>query len=198
MLGGTGQYSHIDVRAAKGVSAATLRDRVNAAVGTGYQVRTGKQVQTAESAAGRNQLRFVNKIFLGFAGVALFVGIFLILNTFSIIVAQRTKELALMRAIGGSRRQMIGSVLAEAVAIGLVASALGLAAGVGVGTLLAYLFGNTGGSELALAGVSVPPAAVAASFGVGDHGRRADGWRRAGHRGQRRPRLDHPEPAQAG
>ena len=74
--------------------------------------------------------------------MALFVGIFLILNTFSIIVAQRTRELALMRAIGASRRQVIGSVLLEAVVIGLIASVLGLAAGIGVGALLAYLFGS--------------------------------------------------------
>ena len=69
--------------------------------------------------------------------MALFVGTFLILNTFSIIVAQRTRELALMRAIGASRGQMIGSVLIEAVVIGLIASVLGLAAGIGVGALLA-------------------------------------------------------------
>ncbi|HEU4426327.1 MAG TPA: FtsX-like permease family protein, partial [Pilimelia sp.] len=92
---------------------------------------------------------------------------FLILNTFSIIVAQRTRELALLRAIGGSRRQMIGAVLAEALAIGALASGLGLAAGIGVGTLLAYLFGKVGGSDLPLAGVGVPSAAVVAAFGVG-------------------------------
>jgi putative ABC transport system permease protein len=167
MLGGPGRYSHIDVRAVPGVSAEAMRDRLNGVVGPGYEAKTGKQMQAAESASARKDLNLVNNVFLGFAGVALFVGVFLILNTFSIIVAQRTRELALMRAIGGSRRQMIGSVLAEAVVIGLIASGLGLAAGVGVGTLLAYIFGNTGGSELALAGVSVPPSAVIAAFGVG-------------------------------
>jgi putative ABC transport system permease protein len=167
MLGATGRFSHLDVQAADGVSAEALRDRLNAAAGPAYEAKTGKQMQAAEAASARQDLSFVNNIFLGFAGVALFVGIFLILNTFSIIVAQRTRELALMRAIGGSRRQMIGSVLVEALAIGLVASVLGLAAGVGVGTLLAYLFGNTGGSEMELAGVGVPAAAVIAAFGVG-------------------------------
>ena len=72
--------------------------------------------------ACKEGLAFFNNILLGFAGVALFVGIFLILNTFSIIVAQRTRELALMRAIGASRRQVIGSVMVEAVVIGLIAS----------------------------------------------------------------------------
>ena len=85
------------------------------------------------SAGLKEGLSFFNKILLGFAGVALLVGTFLILNTFSIIVAQRTRELALMRAIGASRRQVIGSVLLEAVVIGLLASVLGLAAGIGVG-----------------------------------------------------------------
>ena len=70
---------------------------------------------------------------------------FLILNTFSIIVAQRTRELALLRAMGASRRQVITSVLVEAVAIGLLAAGLGLAAGIGVGFGLAYLFANFAG-----------------------------------------------------
>jgi putative ABC transport system permease protein len=98
--------------------------------------------------------------------VALFVGIFLILNTFSIIVAQRTRELALMRAVGASRKQMIGSVLIEAIVIGLVASVLGLGAGVGVGALLAFVFGSLGGG-LEMASVGVPAAAVISSFVVG-------------------------------
>jgi putative ABC transport system permease protein len=112
-------------------------------------------------------LAFFNKILLGFAGVALFVGVFLILNTFSIIVAQRTRELALMRALGASRRQVIGSVLVEAVVIGLIAAVLGLAAGVGVGAGLAYLFSTLGGGGLQLAPVGVPAAAVISSFLVG-------------------------------
>jgi putative ABC transport system permease protein len=167
MLGAKGQYSHIDVQASPGLSAETLRDRLNAAIGSGYEAKTGKQMQAAEATSARRDLKFVNNIFLGFAGVALFVGIFLILNTFSIIVAQRTQELALMRAIGGSRRQMIGSVLVEALIVGFIASVLGLAAGVGVGTLLAYIFGNIGGGELALAGVGVPSSAVIAAFAIG-------------------------------
>jgi putative ABC transport system permease protein len=167
MLGAKGQYSHIDVQAIDGVSAEALRDRLNATVGSAYEAKTGKQMQAAEAASARGELKFVNNILLGFAGVALFVGVFLILNTFSIIVAQRTRELALMRAIGGSRRQMIGSVLVEAVAIGLISSVLGLATGVGVGTLLAYVFGNSGGSQMELAGVGVPSSAVIAAFGVG-------------------------------
>ncbi|WP_326558591.1 ABC transporter permease [Micromonospora sp. NBC_01796] len=166
MLGETNVFTNIAVRAQDGVDQATLRDRVAAAVGDGYEVKTGKQLSADSSAGLKEGLAFFNQILLGFAGVALLVGTFLILNTFSIIVAQRTRELALMRAIGASGRQVIRSVLVEAVAIGLVASILGLGAGIGVGALLAYAFGQFGGG-LELAGVGVPPIAVISSFAVG-------------------------------
>ncbi|GAB3807998.1 hypothetical protein GCM10027605_39430 [Micromonospora zhanjiangensis] len=166
MLGEPGVYSSITVHAAAGVGDAVLRDRIAAELGDGYVVKTGKQLSDEASASLKEALSFFNKILLGFAGVALFVGIFLILNTFSIIVAQRTRELALLRAVGANRRQVVGSVLVEAVVIGLFASVLGLGAGVGVGALLAYLFGKFGGG-LELAGIGVPAAAVVSAFAVG-------------------------------
>ncbi|MFY1670784.1 ABC transporter permease [Plantactinospora sp. WMMB334] len=166
MLGQPGVYSELSVEAADGVAPATLRDDIAATLGDGYVVKTGEQLSADASAGLKEGLGFFNNILLGFAGVALFVGIFLILNTFSIIVAQRTRELALLRAIGAGRRQVIGSVLVEAVAIGLLASVLGLGAGIGVGALLAYVFGQTAGG-LQLAGLGVPPAAVISAFAVG-------------------------------
>src|SRR5207247_7573818 len=117
MLGAPGVYSTIDVKAAPGVSQTALRDRIAAKVGGDYVVETGAQRQAAAAGETRTGLDFFNKILLGFAGVALFVGVFLILNTFSIIVAQRTRELALARAVGASRRQTLGAVLVEAVVI---------------------------------------------------------------------------------
>jgi putative ABC transport system permease protein len=166
MLGNAGEYTSITVRADAGVTPTVLRDRIAATMGPAYVVKTGDQL-AKESAASLNQgLSFFNKILLGFAGVALFVGVFLILNTFSIIVAQRTRELALMRALGASRRQMIGSVLIEAVVIGLIAAVLGLAAGVGVGAGLAYLFSKYA-NGLQLAPVGVPLAAIISAFLVG-------------------------------
>ncbi|RSM50975.1 ABC transporter permease [Actinoplanes sp. ATCC 53533] len=167
MLGVTGGYSSIRVKAAPGVSPEELRDRIAATLGAGYVTKTGDQLVADTSADLKEGLGFFSNILLGFAGVALFVGIFLILNTFSIIVAQRTRELALMRALGASRRQVIGSVLVEAVVIGLVASVLGLAAGVGVGALLAYLFNSFAGGGLQLGTVGVPLIAVVSSFVVG-------------------------------
>ncbi|WP_416905052.1 ABC transporter permease [Micromonospora echinospora] len=166
MLGQPDTYSSIAVRAEDGVRPEALRDDVAGALGAEYDVKTGEQASEAASAGLKEGLSFFNQILLGFAGVALLVGTFLILNTFSIIVAQRTRELALMRAIGASGRQIIGSVVLEAIAVGLLASVLGLAAGIGIGALLAYVFGQVAGG-LTLAGLAVPPAAVISSFAVG-------------------------------
>jgi putative ABC transport system permease protein len=167
MLGEKDAFNSVDVRGDDGVDAAALRDEVANVLGDDYVVRTGEQAAEEDAAGLKAGLQFFNYILLGFAGVALFVGIFIILNTFSIIVAQRTRELALMRALGSARRQVIGSVLIEAVVIGLIASVIGLGAGVGVGALLAYLFSTLGGGGLSLAGLGVPATAVIAAFGVG-------------------------------
>ncbi|MCZ7429624.1 ABC transporter permease [Micromonospora sp. WMMA1949] len=166
MLGKPDMFSNISVQAADGTTPAALRDELARTLGTGYQVKTGEQLADDASAGLKEGLSFFNKILLGFAAVALLVGTFLILNTFSIIVAQRTRELALMRAIGASGRQVIGSVVLEALAVGLIASVLGLAAGIGVGALLAYLFGQLAGG-LTLAGLGVPASAVIGAFAVG-------------------------------
>ena len=88
------------VAAADGVTPDQLRDRLAPVLGAGYEVKTGAQLSAESSADLKEGMGFFNQILLGFAGVALFVGIFLILNTFSIVVAQRTRELALLRAVG--------------------------------------------------------------------------------------------------
>ncbi|MEU0081856.1 FtsX-like permease family protein [Micromonospora tulbaghiae] len=166
MLGEPDVFSSVSVQAAGGTTPAALRDEVARTLGADYQVKTGEQLAADASAGLKEGLSFFNKILLGFAAVALLVGTFLILNTFSIIVAQRTRELALMRAIGASGKQVIGSVVLEALAVGLIASVLGLAAGIGVGALLAYLFGQLAGG-LTLAGLGVPASAVIGAFAVG-------------------------------
>ena len=166
MLGKPDVFSNISVQAADGTTPAALRDELARTLGADYQVKTGEQLAADASAGLKEGLSFFNKILLGFAAVALLVGTFLILNTFSIIVAQRTRELALMRAIGASGKQVIGSVVLEALAVGLIASVLGLAAGIGVGALLAYLFGQLAGG-LTLAGLGVPASAVIGAFAVG-------------------------------
>ncbi|MFE9206463.1 ABC transporter permease [Micromonospora sp. NPDC007230] len=166
MLGEPDTFNSVTVKAAGGVTDESLRDAVATAVGDGYVVKTGEQLSTEAAQGFKEALSFFNRILLGFAAVALLVGTFLILNTFSIIVAQRTRELALMRAVGASRRQIIGSVVLEAIAVGLIASVFGLAAGIGIGALLAWAFGNLAGG-LTLAGIGVPAAAVIGAFAVG-------------------------------
>lgn len=166
MLGQKDAFTTVDVVAADGVSQTTLRDRIRSALGPSYDVRTAEEVAEEQASDIKEGLRFFNYILLGFAGVALFVGVFLILNTFSMLIAQRTRELALFRAIGASRRQLIGSVLLEAVVIGALASVVGLACGIGVGAGLAAAFSAFSDSNLDLT-LAVPPSAVVAALVVG-------------------------------
>ncbi len=167
LLGEPDTFSTITVQAAAGVSQDVLRERIATAIGADYQVKTGAELAKAQTDSIGEGLKFFNYILLGFAGIALFVGTFIIFNTFSIIVAQRTRELALMRAMGASRRQMMVSVVLEALVIGVIASVVGLGAGVGVGALLAQLFATFGGGSLQLASTGLPAAAVISSFAVG-------------------------------
>lgn len=109
---------------------------------------------------------FFTVILLVFAGIALFVGWFIISNTFSILVAQRTKELALLRAIGATRKQVLGSVLTEALLIGLLSSLLGLAAGVGLAAGALAALGAIG-VDLPSAGLVIGPDTVIAALLVG-------------------------------
>lgn len=165
MLGKPGAFTSVRVTAAPGTTPEALRDSIKSTMGSGYVVQTGKEAAEAIAQGFKDVLKIFNNVLLGFAAVALFVGIFLILNTFSIIVAQRTKELALARALGASRKQMIGSVLVEAVVIGLIASVFGLAAGYGVGALLSKLFATY--TSIQLAGIGLPASAVISAFAVG-------------------------------
>ncbi len=144
LLTAPGQFTGIAVAAADGVDADELADRVAAAVGSDYEVRTATEQADEFAADFSEALQFINVFLLVFAGIALFVGTFIILNTFSMLVAQRTRELALLRALGASRAQVTRSVLAEALVMGVVGSVLGLAAGYGVAAGLRALFGSFG------------------------------------------------------
>ena len=168
MLGETGLWSNITVEVADGASVTAVQNDLKRTLGDGFLVETGDELAKKSAAPLKTVFNFINYVLLGFAGVALLVGVFLILNTFSIIVAQRTRELALMRAIGAGRGQMIGSVLIEAVVVGFIGSAVGLAAGIGLGWLGAWGLGQIGGGGgLELAGLGVPPAAIISSFAIG-------------------------------
>ncbi|GAA1032631.1 ABC transporter permease [Virgisporangium ochraceum] len=167
LLGEENVFTSVDLRAAAGVTEAQLRDRVTAELGGAYRVQTGAEL-TAEAGRQLDEgLRFFNYILLGFAFVALFVGVFLIVNTFSIVVAQRVRELALMRAMGASRGQLLASVEFEALLVGVVASVVGLLLGIGTGRLLAWLYATYLGGGVTLAPLAVPLSAVVGGLGVG-------------------------------
>ncbi|SDF40743.1 putative ABC transport system permease protein [Blastococcus fimeti] len=144
LLTAPGQFTGIGVGAADGVDPDELSDRVAAAVGSDYDVKTASEQAESLSSDFSEALQFINIFLLVFAGIALFVGTFIILNTFSMLVAQRTRELALLRALGASRGQVTRSVLAEALAVGIVGATLGLAAGYGIAAGLRALFGSFG------------------------------------------------------
>ena len=130
VTGKPGFVNQIDVHAASGVSQDALAARIGATLPKGFEAVTGEAVNKEQSAAISKALGFFNVFLLIFAGVALFVGLFIILNTFTMLVAQRTRELALLRAIGASRRQVMTAVLGESFLVGIVASTVGLAFGI--------------------------------------------------------------------
>jgi putative ABC transport system permease protein len=133
ITGASDQFDSISVVADSGVSQQTLKDRITAKLDNkSYQVLTGAQITKENQSDVQNALQFFKVALLVFALIALFVGTFIIFNTFSIVVAQRLREMALLRAIGASGRQVLTSVLTEAVLVGLSASVVGL----GVGILL--------------------------------------------------------------
>jgi putative ABC transport system permease protein len=125
-------YSSIDVAAAPGISETTLTNRIAPILPSSVEAKTGTQVRDAETQDIASALSFINYILLGFGIVALLVGTFIIYNTFSMIVAQRQRELALLRAIGASRKQVRRSVVFEAAVIGVIGSVLGLVGGIGL------------------------------------------------------------------
>jgi putative ABC transport system permease protein len=130
LLGRVGQFDSINVVAKPGADKAQVQRSIAAALPHGVQVVTGQTVVNESTSAISSALSVFNTALLVFAFIALFVGGFTILNTFSIIVGQRTKELALLRIVGASRRQVFMSVLLEAGIVGLVSSVIGLGLGV--------------------------------------------------------------------
>jgi putative ABC transport system permease protein len=131
VLNREGRFDEIDVVAAEGTTPEQLRDRVRAVLDPRYEVLTGEELsEDAARAINDTFGRFLSTALLSFAFVALLVGAFLIFNTFTIIVAQRTRELALLRCLGASRRQVMTSVLLESLIVAVVASLVGLGLGV--------------------------------------------------------------------
>jgi putative ABC transport system permease protein len=130
VLDSKGVFGQISVQAEPGVSPAELRTRIAQVLPAHVEAVTASSVADEQSKALENSLGFFRIALLVFAFIALFVGAFIIFNTFTIIVAQRSRELALLRAIGASRRQIMVSVIVEALVTGLVAGVVGILAGI--------------------------------------------------------------------
>jgi len=147
-----GKFSTISFVAQPGVSQAQLARNLQAALPVGLEAVTGQQVTSEARSNALNALGQFNTLLIVFAVAALLVGAFMIFNTFSITVAQRTRENGLLRALGATRRQILSSVLLEAVTVGLLASAVGLALGVAVAAGLKAL--------LAALGIDIPAGGI--------------------------------------
>ncbi|MFH8556295.1 ABC transporter permease [Streptomyces celluloflavus] len=162
-----GEFSEIDVRAAPGTSQDALKTAVDKVLPKdGAEATTGKQLADEQATSIARSMDSMTTALLAFAGIALFVGIFIIANTFTMLVAQRTKELALMRAVGASRRQVTRSVLAEAFFVGAIAAVAGLAVGIGIGAGMRTLM-NATGAKIPDGPLVVSPTTVLVSLGVG-------------------------------
>ena len=164
-----GRANTIAVQASPGVSPDALARTLTAALPKTVEVRTGEQ-DAAEQAAQVNDAinTFLRPALLAFGVIALFVGAFIIFNTFSITVAQRLRELGLLRTIGASRRQVMASVVGEAFVIGLVAGLVGIAGGYGFAALLVWVFNALlpGGIPVASTQFSIGIAITALLVGV--------------------------------
>ncbi|WP_262403432.1 FtsX-like permease family protein [Actinomadura sp. CNU-125] len=130
-----GYFTDLQMESA-GVSEAELRDRVAAVLPDGFEAITGERLREETKSDVAQIMGFFRTFLLVFALISVFVGAFIIFNTFSMLVAQRTRELALLRAVGAARPQVTRAVLGEAVAVGVVGSTLGLAAGAGLAVTL--------------------------------------------------------------
>ena len=139
-----GLISNVTVVAAEGVSQETLVERIASAIPTEFEVVTGEAQLAEQLATVQAQLGFVTPALLAFAAVAVFVGAFVIQNTFRIVIAQRTRELGLLRAVGANSNQVMQMVVAEAAFVGGLGSGLGVLAGIGLSRAMYAAFDALG------------------------------------------------------
>jgi putative ABC transport system permease protein len=140
VLDSAGRFQIVTVSGRPGVAASTLAARIQTTLPAGYEAITGEAAAKQSSDQLKSFVDIFRNFLLGFAAIALFVGSFIIFNAFKITVAQRTRQLGLLRAVGASSGQVIGSVLLEALVIGLVASIIGIIFGIGFAALLRVAF----------------------------------------------------------
>jgi putative ABC transport system permease protein len=139
-----GKLDQIRAKAKPGTSPAQLAAEIRNVLPAGTQVKTGQAQARSDAKDTESFLNFLQDFLLAFGAIALFVGAFVIANSLSITITQRTRELATLRTLGGSRAQVIISILIEGLAIGAIASVLGIAVGLGLGVGLFKLFDAVG------------------------------------------------------
>ena len=161
-----GQLSEIAVAADEGTSPAQLKASISRALGGSAEVRTGEEQADKASADITDSLGFLTVALLVFAGIAVFVGGFLIFNTFAVTVAQRSREFALLRTLGASRRQVLNSVVVETLVIGFVASVIGILGGLVIAPGLRALLGSVG-IDLPSTGTVIEPRTIIVALAVG-------------------------------
>jgi len=166
VLGRQGELDSVSVVGEPGVSAVGLQQRIADVLPKGVEAVTAATVTSEAQDQIATGLGFLRTAFLVFAFVALFVGAFIIFNTFAIIVAQRTRELALFRALGASPRQVMTSVMVEAVVVGVVSSLLGIVVGIGISILLKGLL-NAVGVEIPSSGTVILARTIVVSLIIG-------------------------------
>ncbi len=166
ITGKEGELDEIQVEAAEGVTPDELSSRINAALPKTAEAQTGAEDAAQQSADIKDGFGFLTTFLLVFAGISVFVGAFLIFNTFSITVAQRTREFGMLRTLGASSRQVLTTVFTEALVLGVVASILGIFAGLGFVALVTGAF-KAMGFELPQSGIVITPASVIAPMIVG-------------------------------
>src|SRR5215207_4563923 len=166
VLGTPGVFDAINISAATGVTPDQLVQRINSVLPDGTEAVTGATVVKESTDAVNEDLKFVGILFGIFAGIALFVGSFIIWNTFTMTITQRSREIALLRAIGATRRQVSRSLILEALLLGLLASAVGIGLGLLVAKGLQLLM-DVVGFSLPSTSMQIEPRTIVVSLLVG-------------------------------
>ncbi|MGW7728514.1 ABC transporter permease [Streptomyces canus] len=161
-----GQYDGFSLKAERGASEQRLAAEARDLLPKDFDISTGAQLREQQRAAAAEGAKGLGQVLLVFAAIALFVGVFVIGNTFTMLVTQRSQEVALMRAVGAERRQVTRSVLIEAALLGLSAGAAGFLLGIGVAMAMRQLFASTE-SGVPDGPLVVAPGTVLVSFLVG-------------------------------
>lgn len=151
-------YDQFGVVVTPGVTASTAMVKIRAAVGPGSRTMTREQAVDSAADQATGNVNVLTNVLLGFAAIALFVAAIVIANTFAILMAQRSRETALLRCVGATRAQLVRAMLAESMALGLLAAAVGTAVGVGLAAVATALGGPALG--LGAATFSITPIAL--------------------------------------